>query len=73
MSNENRNSTTSLPRVEYSAITGQYTPSGAPDSRALVSAPEESVRLVAVAARVTVNYDPGAHAIRRMIRKLNEE
>jgi hypothetical protein len=72
MSIEAKGSTSTLPRGDYSTTPAQYRPSPVPDTTTTARTPTETVRVVAVSERVTVSYDAGEAATRRMIRKLNE-
>ncbi len=72
MSIEEKGSTSTLPRGDYSTTPAQYMPATTLDTTTTPRPPTETVRVVAVAERVTINYDAGEAATRRMIRKLNE-
>lgn len=72
MSIEDKGSTSTLPRGEYSTKPAQYKPSTESDTSTTTRTPTETVRVVAVSERVTISYDAGEAATRRMIRKLNE-
>lgn len=72
MSIEEKGSTSTLPRGGYSTTSAQYNPSTAPDTTTRLRTPTEIVRIVAVSERVTISYNAGEAATRRMIRKLNE-
>ncbi len=72
MSIEEKGSSTTLPRGDYSTTPAKYTPTSVADTSAQPRAQTDTVRVVAVSQRVTVSYDAGEYATRRMIRKLNE-
>jgi hypothetical protein len=72
MSINDKGSTSTLPRGEYSTTPARYTPTSVADTSAVPRTPIETVRVTAVAERVTVSYDASEYATRRMIRKLNE-
>jgi|JI10StandDraft_1071094.scaffolds.fasta_scaffold104566_2 hypothetical protein len=69
---DNKGSTSTLPRGGYSTTPAQYTPSTISTTTTTPRTPTETVRIVAVSERVTLSYDAGEAATRRMIRKLNE-
>jgi hypothetical protein len=72
MSIDEKGSTSTLPRGEYSTTPARYTPTSVADTSAVPGVPTETVRFAAVTDRVTVSYNASEYATRRMIRKLNE-
>jgi hypothetical protein len=73
MSDDKSGSASALPGGSYTVGgTSSYNPSLPTETTSVAAPPSEAVHFVAGSQRATVQFDPQAHATRKLIRRLNE-